>query len=134
MDWLCCSYVNGNKDAQDFLNEMAKEAPELKEGILYTIDKVKKNGMPSTTEQHNREGCYIATAVYGSYDAMEVIVLRRFRDEVLSKSFIGKSFIKIYYLLSPAVAKKLKNLRKLNLIVKKYLDVFVEWLNRNIFN
>jgi hypothetical protein len=35
--------------------------------------------------------CYIATAVYGDYNAPEVIVLRKFRDERLSKSFLGRA-------------------------------------------
>ncbi len=30
-----------------------------------------------------KNGCYIATCVYGSYDCPEVWTLRRFRDDVL---------------------------------------------------
>ena len=50
-------------------------------------------------------GCYIATAVYGSYDHGSVMVLRRWRDERLAASWQGRLFISIYYRLSPVVAR-----------------------------
>ena len=50
-------------------------------------------------------GCYIATAVYGSYDCPEVWTLRRFRDFTLSESWYGRAFIKIYYSISPTLVK-----------------------------
>lgn len=74
-----------------------------------------------------KEGCYIATAVYGSYNAPEVITLRRFRDETLKKSFLGRLFIKVYYRLSPPVAERLKNAHNINKTVRKILD---KWVNR----
>jgi len=43
--------------------------------------------------------------VYGSYDCPEVWVLRRFRDKTLSKTMMGKAFIKSYYAISPKVVK-----------------------------
>lgn len=78
--------------------------------------------------KQKKEGCYIATAVYGSYDAPEVMVLRKYRDEVLSKSVFGRLFIKTYYLLSPPVAKKLKNEKHINRLVKNLLDGWVKKL------
>lgn len=50
-------------------------------------------------------GCYVATAVYGSYDCPEVWVLRRYRDRVLSTSRFGRAFIRAYYLVSPGALK-----------------------------
>ena len=50
-------------------------------------------------------GCYVATAVYGSYDCPEVWVLRRFRDHSLAKSISGRMFIKFYYKISPTFVK-----------------------------
>jgi len=73
--------------------------------------------------------CYIATAVYGSYDAPEVIVLRRFRDEVLSKSLFGRAFIRTYYAISPPVAKRLENAGRLNRMVRRILDTVVRRLD-----
>ncbi|MEW6469151.1 MAG: CFI-box-CTERM domain-containing protein [Bacteroidota bacterium] len=72
-------------------------------------------------------GCYIATMVYGSYDAPEVMVLRKFRDERLSRSAAGRAFIKYYYRYSPALVEKLRNRRTVNRIIRRLLDA---WVNR----
>lgn len=72
--------------------------------------------------------CYIATAVYGSYDCPEVWTLRRFRDDILGQSVIGKIFIQIYYFLSPILVKTLGSNKLFKNIGRKYLDVFVQWL------
>lgn len=50
-------------------------------------------------------GCYIATAVYGSYDCPEVWVLRRFRDQSLMKTRVGRSFVRAYYAVGPAAVR-----------------------------
>ncbi len=53
----------------------------------------------------NKGGCYIATAVYGSYDCPEVWTLRRYRDYALYYSWYGKVFVKCYYAISPTLVK-----------------------------
>ena len=50
-------------------------------------------------------GCYVATAVYGSYDCPQVWTLRRFRDDVLAQTWYGRLFIKAYYAVSPTCVK-----------------------------
>lgn len=49
--------------------------------------------------------CYIATAVYGSYDCPQVWTLRRFRDNTLASTWYGRAFIRTYYAISPALVK-----------------------------
>ena len=83
--------------------------------------------MSGTTEK--KSGCYIATAVYGSYSAPQVLVLRRFRDDTLAKSLPGRLFIKLYYLLSPPVAEWLKNTQRINTAARNLLDNFVARLD-----
>ncbi len=50
-------------------------------------------------------GCYVATAVYGSYDCPEVWTLRRFRDCTLAETWYGRAFIRTYYAISPTLVK-----------------------------
>ena len=52
-----------------------------------------------------KKGCYIATAVYGSYNCPEVWTLRRFRDNTLDATWYGRTFIKTYYAISPTLVK-----------------------------
>lgn len=56
---------------------------------------------------NKKNGCYVATCVYGSYDCPEVWVLRRYRDNILSNKFSGRTFIRVYYALSPTLVKLL---------------------------
>ena len=50
-------------------------------------------------------GCYVATAVYGSYNCPEVWALRRFRDNTLDVTWYGRAFIQTYYAISPILVK-----------------------------
>jgi len=51
-----------------------------------------------------REGCFIATAAYGSYLSPEVKSLRDFRDNVLLTTEPGRQMVSLYYDISPALA------------------------------
>lgn len=54
---------------------------------------------------HSSDGCYVATCVYGSYDCPQVWTLRRYRDDILATTWYGRSFIKMYYAISPTLVK-----------------------------
>lgn len=70
-------------------------------------------------------GCFIATAVYGDYNAPEVIALRRWRDDKLLTAPLGRVAVWGDYRLSPPVAKFLENCPGLALRVRNVLDAFV---------
>jgi len=75
---------------------------------------------------NKKKGCYIATAVYGSYTCEEVFALRRFRDEYLSKSFFGRLLICLYYALSPHIARRIGQSQKVEKIIRGRLDRLVK--------
>jgi len=62
------------------------------------------NPIENSLEHLRKKGCFIATAVYGSYQKTEVIILRKYRDDILLSSKIGQIFVRIYYFLSPPFA------------------------------
>ena len=70
----------------------------------------------------------MATCVYGSYDCPEVWALRRFRDDTLEKSFLGRSFITLYYSISPSLVKLFGNNDSIKRHWRKILDTFVKHL------
>lgn len=74
-------------------------------------------------------GCYIATMAYGDYDHENVIILRRYRDNILNKYFLGRIFIKVYYELSPKLVALLKGNERVNSCIKKTLNLFIKMLS-----
>ena len=79
-------------------------------------------------------GCYVATAVYGSYDCPEVWTLRRFRDDILSDTWYGRVFIRTYYAISPTLVKWFGNAKWFKNIWKPTLDRMVKKLNASGVN
>jgi tetratricopeptide (TPR) repeat protein len=79
-------------------------------------------------EGAQKGGCYIATAVYGSHDADEVLILRRYRDEALANSVVGRIFIGVYYAVSPSIAPRFAHWAMLNRIARRILNAFVRRL------
>ena len=118
---------------------LGDEAKEVrKKNIMEYHNKIKELNpeyvIPQAPIKRNKpksEGCYIATAVYGSYDCSEVWTLRRFRDSILAKRWCGRMFIKIYYAISPTLVKFFGNTMWFKNICKKPLDKLVARLIRN---
>ncbi len=75
--------------------------------------------------EEKRYNCYIATAVYGSYDCPEVWTLRRYRDYKLDTTWYGRAFIKTYYAISPTLVKWFGDKKFFKTFWKKRLDHMV---------
>jgi hypothetical protein len=71
--------------------------------------------------EKKKSGCFIATATYGSPLAPEVLVFRRFRDDILLTSKAGTAFVKFYYLVSPPLARLISKCRILKNLTRRLL-------------
>ena len=113
------------KEKQLILDKVAivqKYNPDYKLGVFR-----KDNNNP------DEEGCYIATAVYGSYDCPEVWTLRRFRDYTLYESWYGRVFIRTYYAISPTLVRWFGQTQWFKKTWSTLLDRFVIRLNNDGF-
>lgn len=79
---------------------------------------------PEINYQNNLSGsnsngnCFIATVCYENFNHPNVILLRKFRDNSLYSSNLGKFMVNIYYKLSPSISNYLRNKRIVILIIK----------------
>ena len=92
-------YIRSYIGTEDFLYVQQQMEPKLK--------RLEKEYEETLLKHHAQPkgGCYVATAVYGSYDCPEVWTLRRFRDNTLAETCYGRAFIHVYYAISPTLVK-----------------------------
>lgn len=93
--------------------------------VLEAIRSRSASTTSTNTSSSSNGGCFIATAVYGSYDATEVLALRRYRDQRLQTNAAGRLLVMIYYKISPSLARKLPERPRLLSATKKLLDAIV---------
>ena len=88
--------------------------------------------VPSIESKTNTSGgCYVATAVYGSYDCPEVWTLRRYRDFKLAKTWYGRMLVRTYYTISPSLVKRFGHTKWFKRIFRMNLDQMVKNLQDN---
>ena len=104
-----------------------------KKTIIIYVSKVQKYDSSFQTPEIDTStgGCYVATAVYGSYDCPQVWTLRRYRDYILVKTWYGRAFIKTYYAISPTLVKWFGKTKWFKKMWKGKLDRMVLKLNKN---
>ncbi|SDM29182.1 hypothetical protein SAMN05421813_10927 [Daejeonella rubra] len=102
--------------------KMSSRAKEL-------LEETKNISATAHKRLNGSKGCFIATYVYGDFDAPEVVLLRKFRDEELDKSILGRTFIQIYYYLSPKLIRVLGSSRTFKRISKIITEALIKTLN-----
>ncbi len=102
--------------------EMRKRGNGQKESLNNLFRAVQKRN----SAKSSNNGCYIATIAYGDYDHPQVMILRKFRDEVLDKSVFGKWFIRTYYHYSPKLAERLRNKKIVTNMIRNTLNLFIK--------
>ena len=121
-------------DFDDFCNDHFDECEECyEEGYDEGYEAGRRDSRRGNAHGGNSDGCYIATAVYGSYDCPEVWTLRRFRDEYLKGSVFGRLFVRFYYAVSPGLVRRVGGRDFFRKPVKRVLDQFVIHLKNKGF-
>ena len=79
------------------------------------------------------EGCFIATAAYGSALAPEVQMLRAFRDRRLMTNAPGRTFVHLYYRYSPALAEMIRPHDSVRAVVRTVLWPLIWSIGHPVF-
>jgi len=131
-----CDYVNRHYYSREYsYGDSDSDGIAFLRRILNATNTQKEETSNATNNSNakNNGGCYIATAVYGSYNCPEVYVLRRFRDNILRKNCFGKGFIALYYKFSPTLVKHCIHMQWFTRFWKGTLDKLVKALrNKDI--
>lgn len=109
--------------------QIVEASEECKKKNYAAFECLKEYRPQKPTESENG-GCYVATAVYGSYDCPEVWTLRRFRDNMLDRTWYGRAFIRAYYAVSPALVRWFGTTGWFRSLFKAPLDRFVRKLRQ----
>lgn len=90
----------------DYVRALKVSPTISREELLKFHQKIKEvDPLYKVPEIEADPACYVATAVYGSYDCPQVWTLRRYRDDTLAKTWYGRAFVRTYYAVSPTLVK-----------------------------
>lgn len=133
---LSCAVDKNNYEMVRALVDTGKyTTEELSVAATWSRDKAITDLLVShgatTPKKASSGGCYVATAVYGSYDCPEVWTLRRFRDNYLQEHILGRLFIRFYYAVSPTIVRWFGRFRAFNKINRTILNKLVASLKLN---
>jgi len=118
--------------AEDFIRVNANINPtgaslsqEYKNCLSFNLSENRIITQADLNQLKAKQNCYVATLVYKDINHPKVEKLREYRDNKLSECFVGKLFIKVYYLISPKAVIVLKYFPNIQKMIKTKLDKFI---------
>ena len=114
-------YVDLSDNEEKIFQDMAKlfyNQVYDKEMFKDDLDEAKEfsSKLQENLEKSEGGGCFVATAVYGTYRHPDLTVLRGFRDNYLRQTSFGRRFISMYYKYGPSLANFVKRSYLLRLV------------------
>lgn len=95
---------------EDLLKRRAKEAVERAKNHNYNSNSSYES---TTSDPHTDDSCFITTATCQAEgkadDCEELTAFRRYRDEVLLQSKVGKALVEEYYRIAPDIVDFIRN-------------------------
>lgn len=98
-------YTMGKQISQKTIDPNGKTGKEIQKIADYWVNNPDTKWKTPLFSGSQNSGCFIATAAYGTSFTDEIRTLCNIRDIILSKNRIGVNIVRIYYLISPPVAK-----------------------------
>lgn len=120
-------------NARTIFMKVLERAENPVDDIDSDVRKSIENRIQETKSQEKKKsGCFIATAVYGNENAPEVENLRRFRDQLLVRSCVGRAFIIFYYLVSPTIARLIEPSEPIKSLIRTIVLRPALWLSQEL--
>ncbi|NOU95655.1 hypothetical protein GC093_20835 [Paenibacillus sp. LMG 31456] len=83
-------------------------------------------------KKYDIDNCFIATAAYGSLLEPDVVLFRRYRDSVLKRTMLGRSFISVYYSTSPPFARLIEKHDTTKKIIRFFLSYLAKAIKKHL--
>ena len=97
-------YVVGKKVVEDHIDTFKILDKNGKLTSHKVVTDIKTGAGNMRIESKSGATCFVATVAYGDPNHLDVVFLRSFRDQILSRSKIGRTFIALYWEYGPKLA------------------------------
>lgn len=97
-------YQDGRKLAEDHVDTFNMLNKDGKLNSQKVVTNIETGAGNMRLESKSGPTCFVATAAYGNANHQDVIFLRKFRDQILTKHTLGRLFIATYWKIGPYLA------------------------------